>query len=161
MKLKGDGRSGGAAAELALAATPEAGAGSPPWILLLAFLLPGMAGATIVAVRSRRHRALPAGEVADLELRELAAALPPAGWAREGRSTLLKLEERLRIRRLPSAAAYVRRLRELRYGRGTGRAPSLAERRATRRELAAGGGAGRTIRMLIAMPPGGPRRHGR
>jgi hypothetical protein len=71
---------------------------------------------------------------------------------------LLVAEGRLRFVSLGAAAAYVGRLRRRRYSADAVDPPTPAERRSARRDLAALGGLSRRIRMLLLMPPGGPRR---
>jgi Transglutaminase-like superfamily/TgpA N-terminal domain len=135
-------------------AEPAGGGGSP---LPLALLLATAAAVVAMFVRTVRHRMLPATVVAERELAELPVALRTAGKQRSGSNTLLKIENQLGAGGLRAGGAYVRRLRELRYSRAGGAPPTLRQRRAARRELAAGGGVLLSLRMLLAMPPGGPR----
>ena len=103
-----------------------------------------------------RARSLSPGAAAEARLRELESALRRVrAWAAGG-TTLLTLERRLGIVAGPSAAAYVARLRAARYGPDDPGPPSAAERRALRRELAAGLGLRARARALVAIPPGGP-----
>lgn len=126
--------------------------------LMLGILIMGGVGLLLTSARAIRHGLLSDGAVLERQLRELSAALEPAGLRSSGPITLSRLEDRLRNGTLLAAATYVRHLAELRYGPDPGAPPSLAERRAARRELSSGGGPARNLRMLAAMPPGGPRR---
>jgi protein-glutamine gamma-glutamyltransferase len=121
--------------------------------LLLALL----GGTALVAMRARRHRHLAPGVAAEAQLEELARALERLGWSTSGGATLLSVERALRRARRRSAARYVEHVRALRYGGEAGRPPSLAERRAVRRELSSGRGPLARLRALAAIPPGGPR----
>ena len=77
-------------------------------------------------------------------------ALWRTGRSPEANVTLRRLEEIMGG--TPDAEAYVRAVRMRRYGRG-GRPPSAQQRRALRRELAAGLGATGRLRALFALPP--------
>jgi hypothetical protein len=136
-----------------LGASARRGHGAPIGtigVVLLA-LLAIAAGA--VALRTRRRRRAP--RPADPWLAELERALRRAGRPADAATTLAALEQRLGAS--PEAAAYVRALAQARYGYGD-RAPTAAERRALRAELARGLGASGHIRALWALPPGAPRR---
>jgi transglutaminase-like putative cysteine protease len=136
-----------------LGASARRGHGAPIGtigVVLLA-LLAIAAGA--VALRTRRRRRAP--RPADPWLAELERALRRAGRPADAATTLAALEQRLGAS--PEAAAYVRALAQARYGYGD-RAPTAAERRALRAELARGLGASGHIRALWALPPRAPRR---
>lgn len=96
-----------------------------------------------VAVRVRRARD-------EDGIDELADALRRCGREPAPTLTLRQLERRLR--NTDAAGAYVRALREQRYG-WPGRAPSAGGRRALRRELARGLGLTGRLRALWALPP--------
>jgi hypothetical protein len=114
--------------------------------------------ALIAPVRAIRHRRLPPALAEEREIAELRAALGATGWSWDRSTTLLVAEGRLRFVSLGAAAAYVGRLRRRRYSADAVDPPTPAERRSARRDLAALGGLSRRIRMLLLMPPGGPRR---
>ena len=87
-------------------------------------------------------------------LAELERALVRSGRPISGGVTLAAVERRFRTS--PQAAAYVRKLRDARYGGGT-EMPTLGQRRALRAQLRAGLGIGGAVRALWALPPR-PRR---
>jgi transglutaminase-like putative cysteine protease len=98
--------------------------------------------------RARRRRAgTPPAAVA---LDELERALKRMGRLPAGGTTLRALEER--FARTPAAAGYVRAVRDLRYG-GRPVAPTGAQRRGLRGELARGGGLIARLRAWWALPP--------
>ena len=92
------------------------------------------------AAAARRAAPLP-----ELERALRRARRPPAPGA-----TLQALEDS--FARSPAAAAYVRALREQRYG-GRGGEPTLAQRRGLRSELGRGGGPIGRLRAWWALPP--------
>jgi transglutaminase-like putative cysteine protease len=104
--------------------------------------------AALLLWRTRRRRA--GTPAAAFMLDELERALyrtrrhPGAG------TTLWGLEER--FARSPAAAGYVRAVRDLRYG-GRPAAPTTAQRRGLRAELARGGGLRQRLRAWWALPP--------
>ena len=114
--------------------------------------------ALIAPVRAIRHRRLPPALAEEREIAELRAALAATGLSWDVSTTLLVAEDRLRFVSLDATAAYVHRLRRRRYSADDIEPPTPAERRSTRRDLAALGGLSRRVRMLLLMPPGGPRR---
>lgn len=136
---------GGSSSGAALLAVPAS--------LLLALAL----AAALVRARALRHRRLAPAVAAEAQLDELGAALERFGWPTSDGATLLGLERRLRRSRRPASSRYVARLRAIRYAAGGGLPPSLAERRALRRELGSARGVGGRLRALVAIPPGGPR----
>jgi protein-glutamine gamma-glutamyltransferase len=120
-------------------------------------LLGLLGGAALGALgwRAVRYRRLSPAAAAEAQIRELDSALGRLGWRSGGGTTLRKLHERLVLFGKPGASRYVSKLAARRYeprGRGI---PTLAERRALRRELARGGLRAR-LAALIAIPPGGP-----
>lgn len=131
--------------------------GGPGPALLLIVALPLVGLGLFTLIRARRHRGLDDEEAADRELRELAEALGPAGMKEPGLTTLRRLQTHFEHLSLPAAAAYAGRLADLRFAPSPGTPPTLAERRAARKDLSSGGGPSRYLRMLLAMPPGGPR----
>jgi transglutaminase-like putative cysteine protease len=124
------------------------GSGAPVgWIAFASVVaLLTLAGALLVC-RARRRRAAEGieGAVAELE-----RALRRSGRLPASGLTLARLEERLRG--APDAAAYVSTLRAARFGYA-GDMPTSAQRRALRRELAAGPGLRGRARALWALPP--------
>ena len=128
------------------AATESSG---PPVVLLVVggVLLACVLGVGVLVLRARRRfpRLGPDERVAELE-----RALRRSGRAPAPGLTLRRLEHGLLG--APDAAAYVRALRIGRYG-GNGVAPTREQRRALRRELAAGLGARGWIRSVWALPP--------
>jgi transglutaminase-like putative cysteine protease len=124
----------------------------PPAVAALLALLAAFGG-----WRLWRRGRLPLPAAAP-ELAELQRALHRSGRLPGPQVTLARLEGLLAGS--DAGAGYVRALRELRYGgRGTG--PTAAQRRALRRQLAAGLGAAGRLRALWALPPALPRRSGR
>jgi hypothetical protein len=98
---------------------------------------------------------------AEREVEELRRVLRATGWADRDSTTLLVAEDQLRRARHRVAAAYVRRFRDRLYGAEAGPRPTLAERRSARRDFATGNGLRDRLRLLVAMPPGAPRRRAR
>jgi protein-glutamine gamma-glutamyltransferase len=94
----------------------------------------------------RRRRGAPI----DPQLAELERALRRSGRAPADGMTLRRLEGA--FAREPGAAAYVRAVREARYGYGDG-PPTVQQRRALRRALAAGWEYTGRLRSLWALPP--------
>jgi hypothetical protein len=95
-----------------------------------------------LAFRRRGRRTAP--------LPELERALRRARRTPGPGATLQALEDS--FARSPAAAAYVRALREQRYG-GRGGEPTLAQRRGLRSELGRGGGPIGRLRAWWALPP--------
>ena len=115
------------------------------------------AGALIWEWRRRRHR-LRHPDGAPAQLAELVRAHRMLrGKGAASGMTLLDLERDLRPSG-PRAAGYVARLRANRFAPGRPRRPGPSERRALRKALAKGGGPLRRLRVLRAIPPGGPGR---
>jgi transglutaminase-like putative cysteine protease len=151
----GGGGDGGSRAPAAAPAASGGGAGAPVSPL---GALAVLAAAVLILppVRSLRHRRLTPGVAAEREAGELRRVLRATGWAPAASTTLLGVEARLRSARRGAAAAYVRRHRLRLYGGEPDPAPTLAARRAARRDLAAGNGLAARLRLLWAMPPGAP-----
>lgn len=134
----------------------EASASFPPflaswiWAPILAGLL---AGGLALRRRAVRRRA-PGG--ADAPLREVTEALKRVrSWNVRG-STLLALERRLEAEVGPGSAAYLAKLRAIRYVPGQHPPPAPSDRRVLRRELSAGLGLRGRLRGLLAIPPRRP-----
>ncbi len=135
-----------------------AGGGDFPWAVLPALLAATALGAAVATGRRRaRFSSAPQATRVEAQVRELAAAARATRYLTEGRTTLLELERRLRAGGREKTAAYAARLRANLYGRSPGRHPDLRERRDVRRELARSRGLRERLRMLAALPPGGPR----
>ncbi len=153
---RGDRRARARAGAARAGAAAGGGVGAPLPPLGLLAVAAGLA--LVPPLRGFRHRRLSPADAERRELAELRAVLRSTGWSRRESTTLLVAEGRLRAGHLGAAANYVRRFRECRYGADDVATPSPAERRSARRELAASGGLRRRLRMLVLMPPGGPRR---
>ena len=112
--------------------------------VLAVILLVLLAFAVVAVLRRRRSRP------ADPQLAELERALRRSGRAPDTGMTLRRLERTFASE--PGAAAYVRAVREARYGYGTA-PPTTEQRRALRRALAAGWDYTGRLRGLWAVPP--------
>jgi hypothetical protein len=135
------------------------GGGGPPLLLIIA-----IAGATVAAAwgasvlrRRRRFLALPPGEGASVQARELDGLVRRLGFERREGVTLLNLERRLATIAGPEAGEYPRALRSTRFARDGGAPPTLRDRRDLRRALYGRGRSRRWLAGLRAIPPGGPR----
>ncbi|HWK27526.1 MAG TPA: transglutaminaseTgpA domain-containing protein [Solirubrobacter sp.] len=125
--------------------TPVAAPGAPWWrIPALVAVAAALAGLLALALRRHRRGAPPA-------LSELERALRRTRREPAPGTTLRALE--LRFAGTPGAAAYVRALRESRYGGGAPTHPTRAQRRGLRAELARGGGPLGRLRAWWALPP--------
>jgi transglutaminase-like putative cysteine protease len=131
--------------------SPDA-SGLPAWVWGgLAAALVAAAGALVL-----RRRRPDVDGINDAHLREVIAALMRLrSWDLRG-TTLLTLERRLEAEGGPGAAAYLARLREVRYGGNGTRPPTSRDRRALRRDLAARRGVWGRLRAFAAVPPWGP-----
>jgi hypothetical protein len=136
-----DPQAGGAAAS-----DTGSGDGLGTWLALAGGALALVAGVTVMSVARRRRLA----RSGDPELEELRLALRRSGRGIVPELTLAKIERTLAGS--DGAAGYVASLRVARYGAG-GPGPTPRQRRALRRELAAGLGLGGRIRALWALPP--------
>jgi transglutaminase-like putative cysteine protease len=166
--VRADAADGGAAAEDLRRQQSEAAAGSAtggsevggggPWAAIgLAILgIGGVAGVGVGAMAARRRAALRRGELADAQLTEFVSALRTLGWELPRRLTLRQLERRFEVGRRPPISRYAAALGRHRYAGAGEPAPGPTARRALRRDLAEGGGLGRRLRALLAIPPGGP-----
>jgi protein-glutamine gamma-glutamyltransferase len=103
-----------------------------------------------VALQWRAHRRRAGTPPATFALGELERALRRTRRHPGAGTTLRALEER--FARSPAAAGYVRAVRDLRYG-GRPAAPTTAQRRGLRAELARGGGLVQRLRAWWALPP--------
>jgi transglutaminase-like putative cysteine protease len=129
------------------AATRATGGADPTaWIALAVAVVGASGGGVLLSVR-RRRRLERSG---DPEVEELRLALALSGRRTAPDLTLAKVEKLMDGS--PDALGYVRALRVARYGSG-GPSPTPGQRRALRRELAAGLGLGGRIRALWALPP--------
>jgi transglutaminase-like putative cysteine protease len=130
----------------------QIGSGGAAWPAWLSVLL-GTAAALLATALLLRHRRLArmAPETALARaIAELQIALRRVGHPAPPGTTLAQVERRLHLD--GDAADYVRSLRTSRYGRRTA-APTAAQRRALRRQLAQGGGLAGRLRSLWALPP--------
>jgi transglutaminase-like putative cysteine protease len=128
------------------ASKQDAGGDPAPWMAALAVLAALMAATAGLAVRRQRRLA----GTGDAEVAELRLALQRSGRATSPDLTFAKVERLLAGSE--GALGYVRTLRLARYGAGGG-SPTPAQRRALRKELAAGLGARGRLRALWALPP--------
>jgi len=133
------------------APAPTDGTSWVPLALLGALAAAGVLAAA--AALTRRGR-LPGGPLAP-ELAELQRALHRTGRTPAPATTLTVLERSLGGSE--AALGYLRALRAQRYG-GAGTGPTAPQRRALRRELAAGLGFGGRLRAWWALPPARGRR---
>jgi protein-glutamine gamma-glutamyltransferase len=137
----------------------ESSRGSGLWMVLPAGVgILGLVVAVPAAFRVRRYRSLSPAAAADAQLRELGSGLERLGTPLRPGETLASLEHKLRMRYKPATARYAARLRAGRFSRDDPGAPTLADRRAVRRELGSNRGLGGRLRALLAIPPGAPRR---
>jgi protein-glutamine gamma-glutamyltransferase len=135
--------------------SPERGG---PWTFLLAGLgIVSLAAIAPATARALRFRALSPAAAAEAQLRELGRGLTRLGLPIQPGETLLALEDRLRRQVGLATAAYVAKLRHGRFEPGDPLPPTLSERRAVRRELAARPRRLRGTRVSRALPFGAPR----
>jgi transglutaminase-like putative cysteine protease len=120
----------------------EAQAEGTPWFWIALAAVLGLLGGVALALNALRGRPTP--------LEELRRALARTRRAPGPGTTLSALEGR--FARTPAAAGYVRAVREQRYG-GAAAAPTPAQRRGLRAELARGGGLLGRLRAWWALPP--------
>ena len=133
--------------------------GGLPWgpITLAGLALAGLGTGAYLVAAWRRHRALARGAATQAQLDELVEALTRLGWGLPAHATLLSVERRFTSAGRPAVARYAAALRAHRFAPGRRPAPGPAARREVRRALAGGGGLGRRLRGLVAIPLGGPR----
>jgi hypothetical protein len=119
--------------------------GGMPWwqVALLALAALAVVGFAVQRLR-RRGRAQPALDELERALRRTRRDPGPG-------TTLRTLESA--FAGTPAAAAYVRALREARYGGRTGSGPTRSQRRGLRSELGRGGGVAGRLRAWWALPP--------
>jgi transglutaminase-like putative cysteine protease len=125
------------------------GDGGTDWTALIVLIVLVAAAVTALLVASVRRRRMLARS-GDPELEELRLALVRSGRDTAPDLTLQRVETLLAGS--DGALAYVRTLRVARYGGGDG-ATTPAQRRALRRELAAGLGLRGRLRAVWALPP--------
>jgi hypothetical protein len=136
------------------------GVGSTPPLIALGLLVVLAASIAVPAgLRSRRAAALPESELSTARVRELRRALSSLGWKVDPDRTLLELEQRLRSRAEPGAAAYLAAIRAVRYEPRSAAPRRLgsAGRRSMRRRLSQGRGVAARLRALWVIPLGAPR----
>jgi transglutaminase-like putative cysteine protease len=125
----------------------QGGGGSGGWYWAGGAALVLALGGWLVAWRRRRRLAA----TGDPDVAELRLALRRSGRAPANDLTLARVERLLAGSE--GALGYVRALRIARYGSDPTAAPTPAQRRALRRELAAGLGLGGRVRAFWALPP--------
>jgi hypothetical protein len=108
--------------------------------------------------RSRRRARLTPGELADAELAELERALARIGSPLPPGATLLRVQDELGRFAGAGASGYAASLLERRYRDPDAAPPGAPERRDLRRALLHAAGPRNALRVLVAIPPGGPRR---
>jgi hypothetical protein len=128
-------------------AAGRGGSGLPVWPLLLALGLVAVGGAAF-ALRRRTPRP---DDPLDRAIFELETALRRSGRRPPAGTTLRELERRLGVS--GEAAGYLRAISQSRYGGPDAAAPTNAQRRALRRELASGLGWIGRLRTFWALPP--------
>jgi hypothetical protein len=114
----------------------------------------GLLGAYLF--RARRRARLRPDELAERELRELDRALTRVGSPLPPGTTLRGAQELLDRFAGPAAAGYAASLEDRRYRDPSLAPPGVAERRALRRALLRAMGPRFVLRVLLAVPPGGP-----
>jgi transglutaminase-like putative cysteine protease len=122
------------------------GGGPPVWLIVPVLLVAAGAGAFWL-LRARRRRP---DDPVDRAIAELVTALRRSGREPAGGMTLLELERRLGLSE--DAAGYLRAVSAGRYAPRPV-APTNAQRRALRRELALGLGYAGRLRTFWALPP--------
>jgi protein-glutamine gamma-glutamyltransferase len=137
----------------------DRGNGSGPGTAAIAGIGAGVAAMGILAAygfRARRRARLDPDQLAEVELEELARALARLGSPLPPGTTLHEARELLDSLAGPPAARYAARLETHRYRDPGASPPSVADRRALRRSLLRAAGLRSALRVLIAVPPGGP-----
>jgi hypothetical protein len=99
---------------------------------------------------------MPPGERPAAELAELDRALATLGSPLPPGSTLLRAERQLDGLAGADAVEYAARLRDYRYRHPQAAPPGVEARRALRRALLGAAGWRSVVRVLRAVPPGGP-----
>ena len=130
-----------------------------PWrgIAFLALLAPLSALAVRRSRRRRHFEGLADAGRSGALARELATGAAVARYEPGTGMTLLALEQRLRAGGRRRAADYAAALNSSRFGADAPPSPGLGTRRQARRDLARSQGLRGRLRLLTAMPPGGPR----
>jgi transglutaminase-like putative cysteine protease len=118
-----------------------------------------LVAATGYAIRRRRRNRMDPDQLAGAELRELDRALERLGAPLPPGTTLLRAEGELEELAGGPAASYAAALRERRYRRPDSDPPGVEERRALRRALLQAAGWRSIVRVVQAVPPGGPTPH--
>jgi hypothetical protein len=146
--------------------TALGGSSSGPGFLVVLGLGAGVVALLAVGgygVRVRRRGRLSSDELADGELRELERAIARLDQPLPPGSTLQVVQRELMIFAGPAAARYAAALEAHRYRDPDSAPPGVAERRELRRALisaaapsSALAGPGTVLRVLRAIPPGGP-----
>jgi hypothetical protein len=118
----------------------------------------------VYALRARRRGRLSPDELADAELQELERAIARLDEPLPPGSTLQGARKQLMAFAGPAAARYASGLEAHRFRDPDAAPPGIAERRALRRALLSAStpgstlaGPGTLVRVLRALPPGGPR----
>jgi transglutaminase-like putative cysteine protease len=108
------------------------------------------------AIRRRRRSRMEPEDLAAAELRELDRALERLGSPLPRGATLLRAEASLEELAGSPAAGYAAILRDRRYRHPSADPPGVSERRALRTALLRAAGRRSALRVLLALPPGGP-----
>ena len=137
----------GAASTSATRPSHRSGSELPTGAIVAIVLLFGLGGAGVASRRRTRLREPPSS---DELLAELERALRRSSFTLTPATTLAELERR--FRRSTEAAQYVRTVGRARYA-DVAEAPTTAQRRALRAQLAVGRGSFRRLRALWALPP--------
>jgi hypothetical protein len=135
--------------------TTGSGPGAPT-LLGFGVAAVGLALLAVYGYRGGRRSRLDPTDLAEAELRELERGLNRFGSPLPPGTTLLRAEERLAQFAGPGAARYAARLRNRRYRDPDAAPPGVSERRALRQALLRAAGRRRALRVLLAIPPGGP-----
>jgi transglutaminase-like putative cysteine protease len=138
---------------------PQSATGSGPGTPTLLGFAAAAAGLGLLAVygyRNGRRSRLDPDDLADAELRELHRTLTVLGSPLPPGTTLLSAESRLGRFAGTRAARYAARLRNRRYRDPDADPPGVTERRALRLALLRAAGWRSALRVLLAIPPGGP-----
>jgi hypothetical protein len=139
---------------------PDSGGGGSGLsiVTVLAVVAGTMAVAALLlyAFRWRRRSRMEPDELARAELGELDRALERIGAPLPPGATLLRAEGVLAGFAGTDAAGYAARLRDGRYRDSGAPPPDVHERRALRRALVRARGRRSLLRVLLAVPPGGP-----
>ena len=143
----------------ASATGPQSGreSGSSLLVILAAVVAAAvLAALAAYAYRSWRRGRLTPDQLAGAELIELDRALARIGSPLPPGTTLLRARGQLDGFAGAEAAGYVSALLERRYRDPDAAPPGLGERRALRRALLRAAGRRSALRVLLALPPGGP-----